>query len=37
VRDAAPAGRTTVLPRLAENSCVIRNRDGSWQIVTPAG
>ncbi|SDN32817.1 hypothetical protein SAMN05216196_101160 [Lutimaribacter pacificus] len=37
IRQAAPAGRTTVLPRLAENSCVIRNRDGSWQIVTPAG
>ena len=37
VREAAPEGRTTVLPRLAENSCVIRNRDGSWQIVTPAG
>ena len=36
VRQAAPPGRTTVLPRLAENSCVIRNRDGTWQIVTPA-
>lgn len=36
VRQAAPPARTTVLPRLAENSCVIRNRDGSWQIVTPA-
>jgi hypothetical protein len=24
-----------VLPRLAPNSCAIRNGDGSWQIVTP--
>jgi hypothetical protein len=35
VRRAAPAGATTVLPRLAPNSCAIRNGDGSWQIVTP--
>ena len=37
IRTAAPAGRTSVLPRLAQNSCVIRNNDGSWQIVTPGG
>jgi hypothetical protein len=30
---AAPAGVTTLLPRLGERSCVIRNRDGSFQIV----
>lgn len=35
VRNAAPAGATTVLPRLAPNSCAIRNGDGTFQIVTP--
>lgn len=35
IRNAAPAGATTVLPRLAPNSCAIRNGDGTWQIVTP--
>ncbi len=30
---ATPPGRTTVFPRLTENACVIRNSDGSWQIV----
>lgn len=34
VADAAPPGRTTILPTLNENSCVIRNQDGSFQIVT---
>ncbi len=33
VANAAPPGFTTRLPTLTENSCVIRNRDGSWQIV----
>lgn len=35
VRNAAPAGVTTVLPRLSPNSCAIRNNDGTFQIVTP--
>lgn len=35
IKRAAPAGATTILPRLAPNSCVIRNSDGTWQIVTP--
>jgi hypothetical protein len=35
IRNAAPAGATTVLPRLAPNSCAIRNGDGTFQIVTP--
>ncbi|MCB1343544.1 MAG: hypothetical protein KDK24_21260 [Pseudooceanicola sp.] len=34
VAQSAPAGRTTVLPRLDTNSCAILNRDGTWQIVT---
>lgn len=33
---AAPEGATQVLPRLSENSCVIRNDDDTWQIVTRA-
>ncbi len=33
VRAAAPARATTRLPRLTDRSCVIRNRDGSFQIV----
>ncbi|TDE38360.1 hypothetical protein [Antarcticimicrobium sediminis] len=33
VRKATPPGVTTVLPRLSKNACVIRNQDGSWQIV----
>lgn len=33
VAQAAPAGRTTRLPTLNEGSCVIRNADGSVQIV----
>jgi len=33
VKQATPPGVTTVLPRLTQNACVIRNRDGSWQIV----
>ncbi|WP_353343917.1 hypothetical protein [Aquicoccus sp. SU-CL01552] len=33
VRQATPPGVTRVLPRLTEGACVIRNDDGSWQIV----
>ncbi|MEM9125305.1 MAG: hypothetical protein AAGB28_05960 [Pseudomonadota bacterium] len=29
----APAGQTTVLPELTVSSCVIRNEDGTFQIV----
>ena len=35
IRNAAPEAATTVLPRLAPNSCAIHNSDGTWQIVTP--
>jgi len=34
VARAAPARATTTLPALNQNSCVIRNSDGSFQIVT---
>lgn len=34
VSRAAPAGATRILPQLTSKSCVIRNRDGSFQIVT---
>lgn len=34
VARAAPAKATTVLPQLGAKSCAIRNRDGSFQIVT---
>lgn len=34
VANAAPAGATTVLPRLGPQSCAIRNDDGSLLIVT---
>lgn len=34
VAKAAPPAATTRLPTLKEGSCVIRNRDGSFQIVT---
>jgi len=34
VARAAPAAQTTVLPALSAQSCVIRNSDGSFQIVT---
>lgn len=34
IERAAPKGSTTILPRLSEGSCVIRNEDGSFQIVT---
>ncbi len=34
VANAAPAGATTTLPALNDASCVIRNKDGSFQIVT---
>ncbi|MFK7835645.1 MAG: hypothetical protein AB8B60_05445 [Sulfitobacter sp.] len=37
VASAAPAGVTTRLPALTENSCVIRNSNGSFQIVTRGG
>lgn len=30
---ATPPGRTTVFPELTKDACVIRNSDGSWQIV----
>ena len=33
VAQAAPPGRTTAFPTLNETSCVIRNKDGSIQIV----
>lgn len=34
IKAAAPAGATTILPRLTENTCVIRNDDGSILFVT---
>ncbi|GFE50179.1 hypothetical protein So717_19320 [Roseobacter cerasinus] len=34
---AAPKASTQVLPRLRSNSCAIKYRDGTWQIVTRAG
>lgn len=34
VAQAVEPGRTTTLPPLRDGSCVIRNQDGSWQIVT---
>jgi len=34
IANAVPQGRTTALPALTENACVIRNGDGSFQIVT---
>ena len=34
IAKAAPQGRTTALPALTDNACVIRNDDGSFQIVT---
>ena len=33
VKEKTPPGTTTVLPKLTETACVIRNKDGSWQIV----
>jgi len=33
VAKAAPPAATNVLPRLDENACVIRNRNGTFQIV----
>lgn len=33
VRNATPPAVTTVLPRLTQEACVIRNDDGTWQIV----
>ncbi|WP_333683241.1 hypothetical protein [Pontibaca methylaminivorans] len=33
VAAAAPQGATRILPQITQNSCVIRHRDGSWQIV----
>jgi len=35
VANAAGLGQTTRLPQLSENSCAIRNKDGSFQIVEP--
>ncbi len=37
VATAAPVSSTKTLPQLTENSCVIKNRDGSWQIVNAPG
>lgn len=34
VASSVPPAQTTKLPTLTQNSCAIRNRDGSWQIVT---
>ncbi len=34
VANAAPVGKTRTLPKLTPKSCVIRNRDGSFQIVS---
>ena len=34
VAEAVTPARTRQLPTLSENSCAIRNQDGSWQIVT---
>lgn len=34
IANAAPPGKTTVLPRLGPQSCAIRNEDGSLLIVT---
>lgn len=33
VANAAPPGQTTILPPLNEKTCVIRNQNGSYQIV----
>ncbi len=33
VANAAPPGETTILPKLNENTCVIRNKNGKIQIV----
>ncbi|WP_206188385.1 hypothetical protein [Parasedimentitalea denitrificans] len=35
IASAAGTARTTRLPELSENSCVIKNKDGSFQIVEP--
>ena len=35
IEQAAQPGQTTRLPSLSENSCAIRNKDGSFQIVEP--
>ncbi|MEP5731856.1 MAG: hypothetical protein ABJL67_21050 [Sulfitobacter sp.] len=37
IAKAAPAGKTTRLPPLNDQSCVIRNKNGSFQIVTRSG
>lgn len=34
VASSVPPAQTTKLPTLTERSCAIRNKDGSWQIVT---
>lgn len=34
VANQVPRGQTQKLPTLTQNSCSIRNQDGSWQIVT---
>lgn len=35
ISKAAPTAATRTLPQLGANSCVIRNRGGSWQILNP--
>ena len=35
IANSFPPAATTTLPQLTPNSCVIRNRSGSWQIVNP--
>ncbi|MDQ7070311.1 MAG: hypothetical protein Q9M48_06175 [Rhodobacterales bacterium] len=33
--NSVPTAKTLTLPKLGSNSCVIRNRGGSWQILNP--
>jgi len=35
IANAAGTAQTTRLPQLSENSCAIKNKDGSFQIVEP--
>jgi len=37
IADQVPVAATQVLPPLTDQSCVISNEDGTWQIVTVAG
>lgn len=36
VQNQVPVARMSVMPELTENSCAIKYRDGSWQVVTVA-